>query len=67
MAVVMQLEKAKDGLAAEDLLLKMRAAQIKISFPYVYQCLNWLESTGFVVKQTGSDKRQLFRINRKLY
>lgn len=57
------LKKANKYVDADELLMIMRKEQIRISFPYIYQCLNWLEEIQFVSRQMGTDKRQKFCIS----
>lgn len=60
------LKKANKYVDADELLMIMRKEQIRISFPYIYQCLNWLEDIQFVSRQMGTDKRQKFSISATL-
>lgn len=57
------LKKANKYIDANELLIIMRSEQIRISSPYIYQCLNWLEEIQFVSRQMGADKRLKFSIS----
>lgn len=50
------LERAGTYIDADELLLLMRRERIKISIPYVYQCLNWLVDFNFVIRNYENRK-----------
>jgi len=64
--VIVFLENTGKAIEADELLLMMRNARIKISSPYIYQCLSWLAELDLVLKKPGVDKRQRYFVNRDL-
>jgi len=61
--VIVFLENTGKDIEADELLLVMRNARVKISAPYIYQCLGWLVELDLVLKKPGIDKRQRYFVN----
>lgn len=63
--VMLFLDRFNTGIEADELWLLMRKEKIQISFPYVYQCLNWFAELDLVSKKSDLEKKQRYFVNRE--
>lgn len=60
--VACELAKFREEIEAVDLFLHIRKKHNRISFPYIYQSLNWLVDAGFVLKKQGDNRSSLYSV-----